>query len=147
TAGEQQTLVDIFDTLIPTLTPEGDDNPRLFARKASDFDMVTHYMAAVDEGADENTVRELKWFLAVIENGWLNRFISGHNRPLSQLNLEERSALLRAWGNSPIAMQRKAFQGVKRLSLALFYALMPDDQPNPTWTTYSYENPPGKAAD
>ncbi len=147
TAHEKQTLARIFDTLIPTLAPEADDDPRLFKLKASDFDLVEHYADVVVQVADDTTIRELKWFLAIIENGLLNRFISGHTRPFSELNVDERGALLCAWGESQIPIQRKAFQGVKRLSLALFYALMPDDQPNPTWATYDYDDPPGKAED
>jgi choline dehydrogenase-like flavoprotein len=144
-AREKHTLALIFDTLIPALPAEGDDDPRLFDLKAGDLGVADHYADVVPQVVDGAALRELKWFLAALQSGLLNRLLTGHQRPFSQLSLDERTDLLRRWADSPNPLQRKAFQSVKRLGLALFYVIMPSGQPNPTWPIFDYGEPPGRA--
>ncbi len=139
---EKQTLAQICDTFVPALEAEDGDDPRLFRLKAADLNLADEVERAIEQVADENSLRELRWFLWALEIGWLNRATAKQNRPFSQLDLDERTAVLRAWGNSPLPLMRKAFQAVKRLSLAIFYVAMPDGQPNPTWSAYNYALPP-----
>jgi choline dehydrogenase-like flavoprotein len=142
TAREKQTLTLICDTFIPELEAENGDDPRLFCLKAADLNLADEVEQAIADIADENSIRELRWFLWALEIGWLNRATAKQNRPFSQLDLDERTAVLRAWGESQIPLMRKAFQAVKRLSLAIFYVAMPNGEPNPTWDIYNYALPP-----
>ena len=50
--------------------------------------------------------------------------------------------MLLAWGRSRYPLARKTFQSLKRLTLAVFYANMPDEQANPTWSVLDYDDPP-----
>jgi len=141
-AREKQTLALICDTFIPALEAENGDDSRLFRLKAADLNLANEVENAIEQVADENSIRELRWFLWALEVGWLNRATAKQNRPFSQLDLGERTAVLRTWADSPIPMMRKAFQAVKRLSLAIFYVAMPNGEANPTWSIYNYALPP-----
>lgn len=141
-AREKQTLAQICDTFVPALEAENGDDPHLFRLKAADLNLADEVERAIEQVADENSRRELRWFLWALEIGWLNRATARQSRPFSKLNLDERTAVLRAWGDSPLPLMRKAFQAVKRLSLALFYVAMPNSESNPTWSVYNYALPP-----
>lgn len=141
-AREKQTLALICDTFIPSLEVENGDDSRLFRLSAADLDLADEVETAIKQVADENSIRELRWFLWALEIGWQNRVTAGQNQPFSQLDLNERTAVLRAWADSPLPLMRKAFQALKRLSLAIFYVTMPGGEPNPTWAVYNYQLPP-----
>ena len=143
TAREKHTLALILDTLIPSLPAEGEDNSPLFRLKASDLHIPDQFEQAIYQVCDDAAIRDLRLFLRGIENGLLNRLLTGQRQPFSRLSAEDRAALLLAWGNSNHTAMRRAFQAVKRLGLALFYAAMPDGQPNPVWAAIGYSGPPG----
>src|SRR5690606_2461610 len=143
TAREKHTLALILDTLIPSLPAETEDHAPLFRLNASDLHIPDQFEQAIYQVCDDAAIRDLRFFLRGIENGLLNRVLTGQRQPFSDLSAEDRTALLLAWGNSDRAPMRRAFQAVKRLGLALFYAAMPADQPNPTWAAIGYSGPPG----
>jgi choline dehydrogenase-like flavoprotein len=144
-AGEKATLAQLCDTLIPALQAETGDDPRLFALCAADLDLAERIEAIIAEVATDDDIRLLRLFLRVIEIGLFNRLTAGQAGAFSRLSLEQRTNLLRKWAESRFPIARRAFQSLKRLSLAVFYAVMPDEQPNPTWAALRYDDPPGRA--
>lgn len=141
TATERRTLALICQTLLPSLEPEADDHPDLFRCSASDLDLATHLEAALELAATEQMQRQLRLFLRSIESGLFNRLSCGQTDSFSRLSPQERETLLRAWATSDLPMARKTFQSLKQLAMFLFYSLMPDGQPNPTWTAFHYAPP------
>lgn len=141
-AKQQATLALVCETFIPKLTPNAEDDPVLFSTSAADMDTLTLMLKALDVAADAKGLFELGLFLRTLENGLANRLISGHDKPFSKLSQKDREAVLLAWGHSRYGFMRKAFQSVKRLSLALFYTARPNGQPNPATAAFNYPAPP-----
>lgn len=146
TPREKNTLALICDTFIPALEPQEGDDLRLFCLKAADLNLADWIEDAIEQVADNENKLLLRLFFFGIEIGLFNRLTAGQPRPFSQLDLDSRTNLLRAWADSRIPIARRAFQGLKRLAFALFYSIMPDGQPNPTWAVYNYQLPPSRAA-
>ena len=146
-AAEKATLAQICDTFVPALTPEDGDDPRLFRMAAADLNLVDDFTRVIEQVATDEQRHMFRYFLWAIENPTVNRMMIGQFAPFSRLSLDQRTALLHAWANSRIPTMRQAFQSVKRLTLALFYATMPAGQPNPIWQSIKYTDPPGAAAD
>lgn len=147
TSREKHTLTLICDTLAPVLAAENGDNPQLFTTCASDLGIPELAEVALEQNLDESFQNQLKIFLHVIESGFLNRLLTGQTASFSDLDLERRSAILRAWGDSDIPQARMAFQALKRLILFMTYAITPDDQPNPMWQAFHYALPSSRARD
>lgn len=146
-AGERTALKWVCDTFVPALEAEGDDDAHLFRLCASDLRLTEQLEQIIEQVASEDDKRLLRLFLRLIEIGAFNGLTTGHWGAFSRLDLEQRSSVLHAWGSSRFPIARRTFQSLKRLTLAVFYALMPDDQPNPTWAALCYDDPPGKAAE
>ncbi len=146
-AAEKATLAQICDTFVPSLPPTNADDPRLFRIAAADLNVVDTFEQVIFQVTSEEQQRLFRYFLRAVESAAINRVIAGQPRPFSQLALDERMLLLHTWANSRVPLARQAFQSVKRLSLALFYATMPAGQPNPTWPLMQYADPPGAASD
>jgi choline dehydrogenase-like flavoprotein len=146
-AGEQAALKWVCDTFVPALEAEGDDDAHLFRLCASDLRLTEQIEQLIEQVASDDDQRLLRLFLRLIEIGAFNGLTTGQWGAFSQLSLEQRSSVLRTWGSSRLPIARRTFQSLKRLTLAVFYALMPDDQPNPAWAALCYDDPPGKTAD
>ncbi len=146
-AREKAILTAVCDTFVPMLDAEAGDDPALFRLKASDLCDSDRLPDIIDSVAYAPDRRMLKLFLALIEIGLFNGLTVGLALPFSLMTTAEREALLLAWGQSPFPMARKLFQSLKRLTLAVFYAVMVDEQPNPTWPSLGYSGPPGAMAD
>src|SRR5258708_8067848 len=58
------------------------------------------------------------------------------------MSLDDRTEVLRSWGDSEIAVARQFFQSLKRLALFLFYATMPNNEPHPAWASLHYPDRP-----
>lgn len=146
-AGEKLTLAKVCDTFVPALDTEGDDDPRLFPLNAAEVDTARRIEALIAQTASTADQRLLRLFLWAIENPLFNHLSVGQGQPFSHMTLDQRTRVLLAWGSSPFPIARRAFQSLKRLSLAVFYAVMPAQQPNPTWPALHYPDPPGTAED
>ena len=138
---QQHSLTMICDTLVPSLTAEGDEDARLFAIGAGDIDLGSQLEDALEEVTDDQEKADLKLFLFLIELEIVNALIARKWKAFSKGNLATRTAILGGWRDSPLMLARQAFQGVKRLSLFIFYAHMLDDQPNPVWPVFGYATP------
>lgn len=139
-------LARVCDTFAPALAAEAGDDARLFGLCASDLRLAEQLEDIIEQVASDDDKQLLRLFLFVIEIGPFNGLTTGQWGAFSRLTLEQRTRILRTWGSSPFPIARRAFQSLKRLTLAVFYALMPDDQPNPTWPVLCYDEPPGRSA-
>ncbi len=146
-AGEKLTLAKVCDTFVPALDADGDDDPRLFELNAARLNVAERVEELIAQTAAPADQRLLRNFLALIETPLFNRLTVGQGQAFSRMTLDQRTRLLLAWGNSPHPVARRAFQSLKRLTLAVFYAAMPEQQPNPTWPALRYPEPPGRAED
>ncbi|MCC6897290.1 MAG: GMC family oxidoreductase N-terminal domain-containing protein [Anaerolineae bacterium] len=138
TPDQKHTLTLICETFVPALPPSDGDNAALFGLGAADVnlvDMVEENILAVTDSAARF---QLQLILNLIESRLFNRLTVGISKPFSAMLPDERTALLRAWGNSQYAPARQWFQSLKRLALFLFYAAMPDNQPHPAWASFAY---------
>lgn len=138
---QQHSLAMICDTLVPSLTAAGDEDVRLFAIGAADVDLGSQLEEALEEVTDDQEKSDLKLFLFLLELPWVNALIARKWMAFSKGDLAQRTAILGGWRDSPLMLARQGFQVVKRLSLFIFYAHMPDDQPNPTWPVFGYAAP------
>lgn len=146
TSREKNALAMICDTLIPALDAQNDEDPDLFRLKAADLNVADRMEETIELVADDETKWLLKLFLNSIENGLFNRATTGIGQtlPFTQLDLDTRTKLLRAWSDSRIPFARRAFQGIKRLAMAIFYSTTrdtPDGKTNPTWAVFNYQVP------
>ena len=145
TTAEKATLACVCDTLVPALIPEDGDDPRLFRLAAVDLNIVDDLERVIKLVGTDDQKRRFRYFLQAIASPEVNLLMVGYARSFSELSLDERTKLLHSWANSRLPLARQAFQSVKRLTLALFYASMPNGQPNPTWSRLQYVDPPGPA--
>ncbi|MBZ0290318.1 MAG: gluconate 2-dehydrogenase subunit 3 family protein, partial [Anaerolineae bacterium] len=141
-SAERHTLSLICDTFIPALPPHGGADPRLFGLGAAQFNTAEQVETAFERVTDESDREQLKLVLRLLEVGATNGIAAGVWKGFSDLNLEDRTAVLRAWANSSLAASRKLFQSLKRLTLFLFYSTMPDNEPNPVWSAFGYGDLP-----
>jgi choline dehydrogenase-like flavoprotein len=138
---ERDTLTAICETLIPALPG---DTP--IARYQAP-ELVTHLEDALERATDETAQRDLKLLLKAFGLSAFNGITVGKWKSLRQMSLSEREALLFSWANSRLFVQRKAFQGIKRMALFLAYSNPMDDSKHPIWSELQYPGPPGGAAD
>lgn len=139
---QKYTLSRLADTLIPALEVQDGEDERLFGIRASDLDIGELAEAKLEAVADARKLREVSLFLNLLEMPLVNLLLAGQWGAFSAMQLDRRTAVLRSWGNSRLAIRRRIFQGLKRLITFLFYATMPDGRPNPTWPVFAYEGPP-----
>lgn len=141
---QRHTLAMICDTLAPALTPENGDDPALFALSAADIGLADLLETGLEKATDETTQAQLRQFFDLLENPAINGVMAGSWGRFSSLPLETRTTVLRAWALSRLPLARRAFNGVKRMALFLFYAA-PVEQyggQNPAWKWIGYQTPP-----
>ncbi len=141
TKREMETLALICDTLIPSLVADSDPH-ELYQRCANDLDVPRKLALVIERVSDPGMIRELRYFLRVIELPPMNMLLSRKNKAFSAMSLPQRTALLRSWETSRFNIRRKAFQALKRLALMLFYSLTDDKSRNPNWPAIGYSGPP-----
>jgi choline dehydrogenase-like flavoprotein len=139
---QQHTLRLICDTLIPAVVPESGDDPRLFELAASSLGTAEQVEAALEQVTGATEQGQMKLVLSLLEVGAFNGLATGIWKGFSDLSLDERTALLRAWGDSRIPEARRFFQSLKRLTMFLFYSTMPDNEPHPAWDVFGYGGQP-----
>ncbi len=144
---QKHTLSRLADTLIPALEAQDGEDERLFGIRASDLNIGELAEVKLEAIADAAKLREIRLFLNLLEIPWVNLLLTGQWGVFSAMKLDRRTAVLRSWGNSRLAVRRRAFQNLKRVLIFLFYATMPDNKPNPTWPVFAYNAPPSAPVD
>ncbi len=135
---QKHTLTLICDTLVPALTPESGDDPRLFNVSAAQLNVADALEESILQVTDASSRGQLQIVLTLLESGLFNRVTTGKDQAFSDMTLDDRTDVLRSWGDSDIPAARQVFQSLKRLGLFLFYAAMPHGEPNPVWASLGY---------
>ncbi len=142
TPDQKHTLSLICDTFVPALPPADGDNPTLFGLCAADDNLVDSLEDNILAVTDAAARTQLQLILNLIEEPLFNRLSVGKTQAFTDMSPDDRTALLRSWGNSDLAPARQWFQSLKRLALFLFYAAMPDGEPHPAWAGLRYPDHP-----
>lgn len=144
-ATERETLAMICDALIPRIATSDDANP-LATHDAHTNDVITRLEESYELVASESDRRELKLLLTAFNQRAFNGLMGHGWKPLAKMSLAEREALLQKWATSKLEVQRKAFQGIKRLALFLGYANSDDGTSLAYYEAINYPGVPGAEA-
>lgn len=134
------TLTALCDTLVPSIE-RADDPHGFWKRKASDLDVPRLMARAVRDLQSEEQQREFRQLLDYLERPITAGMLTGRFKPFVQLTPEQRERVLQRWAVSPFPQLRRAFQGLKRLTTALFYSALDDSGANPNHAALGYVVP------
>ncbi|MCU0655105.1 MAG: GMC family oxidoreductase N-terminal domain-containing protein [Polyangiaceae bacterium] len=140
-AAERATLALLCDTLLPSLDPLPGEDPRLMGISAAHLNLSSIIEDALGRTLDEDGKTEVRQFLRMLEQPAFNGATAGVWGMFSGLTLEGRTSLLQAFATHKIPLIRRAFAGLSRLTLSLFYSLDLPDLPNPTHPALGYRLP------
>lgn len=135
-----KTLRLIADTLVPFVAA-AEDLEGFYARKASDLNVDRALAELVGEYLGPETRRQFRLLLKVFESRVYNLLLSGKPVRFSSLPPGKREAYLLSWANSRLGLKRTGFQGLKRMTLFLFYAMADANGHNPNWKVIGYPTP------
>lgn len=130
----------ICDTLAPALAVEQSDPYHLYARPASALDVPTRLAEILHSVAPER-VDQIRGVLDLLAQPFANALLGGDGRSFLEMDLNGRTALLRAWADSRFDLMRRVFMTFKRLTLLLFYADADAEGENPNWEALGYPKP------
>ena len=134
------TLTALCDTLAPSI--ERPDDPHGFwACSASDLEVPRLFTLAVRDLQSPEQGRELKLLLDALGRGATALPLTGHRKRFTALTPLERERVLQRWSTSPLPPLRRAFQALKRLTLALYYSAPNTSGRNPAHGVLGYEKP------
>lgn len=125
----EQTLAALCDTFVP-----GDGRQWPSASALGTPRRIRDELAALGRPA---MVAELDRLLDTLESPALSLALNGRPVRFRALSQEQREAFLRRWAGSPLALKRRAFQVLRRLTLLYSYGA-PD---SPYWTLVGYQRP------
>jgi len=134
------TLTALCDTLAPAIA-RADDPHGFWGRSASDLGVPRLFTRAVRDLQSPEQGRELKLLLDALGHGATALALTGHARPFVQLAPLERERVLQRWSTSPVPQFRRAFQAIKRLTLALYYSAPDASGVNPAHIVLGYARP------
>ncbi|HRF46271.1 MAG TPA: GMC family oxidoreductase N-terminal domain-containing protein [Anaerolineales bacterium] len=134
------TLTALCDTLVPTLK-RADDPHGFWARSAADLGVPRLFTRAVRDLQSPEQGRELKLLLEALGRGATALPLTGQARPFTALSPLERERVLQRWSTSSLPPLRRAFQALKRLTLALYYTAPDASGANPAYAALGYERP------
>lgn len=139
-SAERGTLALLCDTLVPALEAAPDEDPRLMGLSAAHLNLGAIVEQALGGTLDEDGQKEVQQFLRMLEQPAFNGVTAGVWGMFSGLTLEGRTRLLYAFSAHPLSPVRRAFAGLSRLVLSLFYSLdLPEAPPNPTHAVLGYQ--------
>ena len=143
TPGNMRLLEVICDTLIPLLeAPDGVDPHGFWQRSASAM-AVAQVIADTLSTEDKETRGEFRQLLGIIRGPAGGLLLIGRPIGFVRMTPELREKALRAMENSSIAKLRQGFQGIKRLTMFIYYsAPTPDGADNPNWPAIGFTPPP-----
>ena len=115
-----------------TFLPGGEGLP-----SASEMKVPERIRAELDLLGRPAMVADLNRLLDTFESPLFNLATTGHNRRFSDLDQERREDYLRRWAASPIALKRRGFQVMKRLTM--LYGC--GEYGSPYWKLIGYSRP------
>ncbi|MGQ0602558.1 MAG: GMC family oxidoreductase N-terminal domain-containing protein [Anaerolineales bacterium] len=141
TDAQYRTLTALCDAIIPSID-WADDEHGFWKRTASDLDVPRLFARAVRDLQTEEQQNELKQLLDALGQPFLAGPLTGYFKPFVALTPAEREKVLQRWAVSPLPQLRKACQGIKRLTAALFYSVTDESNTNPNWPAIGYPGVP-----
>ncbi len=137
---QYRTLVALCDTLIPSIA-RADDPAGFWKRAAADLEVARWVTRAVRDQQGEAQQQEFRQLLSLLGRPLTTGLLAGQFQPFADLPPEARTRALQRWAVSPLPALRRAFQGLKRLSLTMFYAVLDESGRNPNWEALGYPGP------
>lgn len=137
---QYRALTALCDTLIPAVA-RSDDPTGFWGRSASAADIPRLVTRAVRDLQGRGQQAELKQLLDLLSGPAGTGLLTGRFTPFADLAPEARERALQAWAVSPLPQLRRAFQGLKRLTAALYYSAVDDTGRNPAWQALGYPGP------
>ena len=137
---ERRTLAAVCTTLLPSLVPSTGDDAALFKLSANDValaDAVEQAMLALSA----RQVGELRLFLRLLDNPLFMLIAAGTPSRMTGVAEVRRESVMLKLARNPLPQVRSGYQALKRLATFLFYSVVADDKPNPTWASLGYAPP------
>lgn len=141
---ERKTLALFCDTLIPTLDAPSNATPeqvRHWQARASDLHIADLIEIALERATEPENQRSIRLFLRALKVAAFNGLTARVWKSFGAMTHDERTKVLQSWATSRYELARKAYVGIKRLTMFLFYSNMPDQKPNPAWANMKYPAP------
>lgn len=135
---ERETLAVLCETLVPSLEAGPGEDPRLMAVSAAHLELGKIVEEALLRTLDDDARNDVRTLLRMLEEPAANGLATGVWGMLSGLTLEGRTRLLYALSTHRLPLARRAFAGISRLALSLFYSAERPDTPNPTHAFLRY---------
>lgn len=135
---ERETLAVLCETLVPSLEAAPGEDPRLMAVSAAHLELGKIVEEALLRTLDDDARNDVRTLLRMLEEPAANGLATGVWGMLSGLTLEGRTRLLYALSTHRLPLARRAFAGISRLALSLFYSAERPDTPNPTHAFLRY---------
>ena len=131
-------LASLVDTFVPGAAADAYGPEYPAASRAGILEAIDATLSRLPSGQQ----REFATLLRTIESPWMNLVLTGHAVRFSRLPPERRAAYLLSWSRSRLAVKRKAFHAVKRLTAGLYFAGPIAGAANPLWARIHYAPPP-----
>ena len=138
---ERETLEAVCDALVPSIHGAGTDPGGLLSRAASDLDVAGLLeQALADQPADAK--RQFRGLLRLFGSRGFGLTMAGRPAGFAHLPPRLQERVLQKLAASPLPLNRKAFQALKRAVLFIFYAapgLATTGGENPSWAAIGYQ--------
>jgi len=138
TPTERQTLKQVCEALLPSLTPSAGDDSPLFAMHAAALGVDVGVEQAIAT-LDLPQQQQLRQLLRALEQPFLIALLIGKRRCFSLLTQTEQERVLLAMATSRLGLFRTGFQALKRLTTFLGYTLTDEYGSNPAWQAIGYQ--------
>ncbi len=136
TPAERATLRLLADTVIPRT---GDPKEPL-GGSASDLGIDALMERAIQDYQPPDVQKDFLTLLRAVESPLMNLVLAGRPVRFSELDAEARTEYILNWSKSLLAVKRRGFHAVKRLSEFLYYSALVDGR-NPNWPGIGYDPP------
>ncbi len=127
----------LLDTFLPGDAADSNGPAYPSATEAGIESMVHSTIGRLSTGQQ----REFATLLRTLESPLLNLLLTGRPVRFSRLPPGDRASYLLGWSKSRLAVKRKAFHAVKRLSAGIYFGGPLSGRPHPLWARIHYAPP------
>jgi choline dehydrogenase-like flavoprotein len=132
TSRQRAVLAVICDTFQPPTGASGDGTGQ---------QLLERVVSLIDSLPNPDDRSRLRLLLGVMDSALVNLLLAGKPKPFTAMDLEDRIAVLRGWGESAIQLRRAGFQALKRLVNVAYYVWPTDGGSHPAWRAVGYPGP------
>ncbi len=126
--------------LADTIVPRTGDPKEPLGGSASDLGVDVLMEQAIRDYQPEDVQNDFLTLVNAVESPLMNIVLAGRPVRFSRLSPEERTEYILNWTKSLLAVKRRGFHAVKRLSEFLYYSALVDGR-NPNWPGIGYDAP------